>query len=65
MGIDQPPKSAIFAPSATCFSCRGDVFVAESLMGSHPSGCLRVLVSVPDDAPPDDDKDASWLYARP
>ena len=24
-GIDQPPKSANFAPSATCRSCSGDV----------------------------------------
>src|SRR6476469_9385648 len=33
IGISQPPKSAILAPSATCRSCRGEVFRAASLMG--------------------------------
>ena len=36
-GIDQPPKSANFAPSATCRSCRGDVSGEVSAAGSVPS----------------------------
>ena len=36
-GIDQPPKSANFAPSATCRSCSGDVSGEESAAGSVPS----------------------------
>src|SRR6478752_567182 len=33
-GIDQPPNSANFAPSATCRSCNGEV--SRSLVGSEP-----------------------------
>ena len=36
-GIDQPPKSANFAPSATCRSCSGDVSGELWASGSVPS----------------------------
>ena len=36
-GIDQPPKSANFAPSATCRSCSGDVSGEAWAAGSVPS----------------------------
>src|SRR3954447_23047760 len=36
-GIDQPAKSASFAPSATCLSCSGEVSDAADAVGSVPS----------------------------
>src|SRR6478752_5247564 len=51
IGISQPPKSAILAPSATCRSCRGEVFRAPLLMG-------RTL------PPPDGREAVAWLSCR-